>query len=81
MTGPLASDLSLHSLTILVSVEWIALYICYRFEYPPDLHQYSSYYDDPYGYYGDYNGQRWDPLVQAWVQQNAGIVLFLRNNI
>ena len=49
-----------------------SLNLCYRFEYPPDLHQYSGYYDDQYGYYGDYHGQRWDPHVQAWVQQTAG---------
>ena len=59
---------------VMHTIVMIFLGFFFRFEYPPDLHQYSGYYDDQYGYYSDYNGHRWDPHIQQWVQQTAGIV-------
>ena len=69
MRKPSYLNLTMHTIVM------IFLVFFFRFEYPPDLHQYSGYYDDQYGYYSDYNGHRWDPHIQQWVQQTAGIVI------
>ncbi|XP_052250710.1 uncharacterized protein LOC127857963 isoform X3 [Dreissena polymorpha] len=44
-----------------------------RFEYPPELYDYSrTGYEDYHGY--EYNGYRWDPDVSAWVETTTDVI-------
>ncbi|XP_060586263.1 uncharacterized protein LOC132742001 isoform X4 [Ruditapes philippinarum] len=47
-----------------------------RFDYPPDLHDYSHRgYDEYYNYYGyEQNGHRWDPNISEWVATTTDVI-------